>query len=76
MRYLPCSPHFVAESRDGFGILRQALRQELERHLLVELQVVGAVDFAHPAFAQQRHDAVAACQQRSRRETALIHAAR
>ena len=38
-------------SRHGFG-------QELESHRLIEGQVVGAIDLAHAAFAQQPDDLI------------------
>ena len=37
-----------------------ACRQELQRHRLIEREVVGAVDLAHAAAAEQRDEPVAA----------------
>ena len=42
------------------GSLAQLLGQELERHRLAELEVVGAVDLAHAAHADALDHAVAA----------------
>src|SRR5882724_3371241 len=40
------------------GIVRKALRQDLDGHVAAELGVGGTVDFAHAAFAQLGSDAV------------------
>src|SRR6266404_3746738 len=47
-------------------------RQELERDGLAELEIVGAIDFTHAAFAQQANDAIALRQHRARHETRII----
>ena len=52
-------------------VRRPASRQELERHRLAELQVVGAVDLAHAAAAEQPADAIASRQHRARDEPAV-----
>jgi hypothetical protein len=49
----------------------QLLREKLERHRHTELQIVGAVDLAHAAFAEQADDAVALGQHRAGREAAV-----
>ena len=36
-----------------------AWRQELQRDRLIEDQVVGPIDLAHAALAEQRHEAIA-----------------
>src|SRR5215510_8246595 len=60
----------VVERRGGSGfateppyplpISRHLVRQYLERDGAVEFCVAGAVDLAHPAFAQERNDLVMA----------------
>ena len=60
MRDLPRHPHFGVELRQARGIAIDGLRQELQRDGLAELQIVGAVDLAHPALAEPPDDAVAA----------------
>ena len=50
--------------------------QELERDRLAELQVVGAVDLAHAAAAEQADDAIAAAEDRARREAPVVDRAR
>ena len=37
--------------------------QELQRHRLAELQIVGAIDLAHPALSDARDDAIASGEQ-------------
>jgi hypothetical protein len=48
--------------------------EELQRDHLAELQVVGAVDLPHAAFAEQAHDPVTAGQDRARHESRLRRA--
>ena len=69
VRHLPRRPHFVVELREPHGIARRGLGQELQRDLLAEPQVVGAIDLAHAAAAEQPEDAVAAVEHRAGRET-------
>jgi hypothetical protein len=52
-------PDLVVEPREPRGVARETRRQELQRDRLVQLQVVGAVDFAHTTPAQQADDPVA-----------------
>ena len=55
------------------GRLRGELRrQELQRDRLPELQVVGAVDLAHAAAADEADDAVALAEDRAGREAAAV----
>jgi hypothetical protein len=42
-------------------VARELLGQELQRHRLAQLEVVGPVDLAHAAAADQAGDPVAAC---------------
>jgi len=51
-------------------------RKEFEGHGLAQQQIVGAVDLAHAAAAQQADYAVALGQQSSRWEAALVHVPR
>ncbi len=52
-------PHLGVEALEAARRPRRASGQELERDRLAELQVVGAVDLAHAAAAEQPDDAVA-----------------
>ncbi len=69
---LPGDPHLVEEALQSTGVLLELLRKELERHRLAELQVVGAVDLAHPAAAEQTDDAVSLPKHRSGDEAGSI----
>ena len=51
--------HLVVELRETRGIGGDGLGEELQRHGLVEPQVVGAVHLAHPAASKQPDDAIA-----------------
>ena len=68
MRDLAGHAHLAVQSLEPLGVAFERARQELERDGLLELQVVGPVDLAHPATAEQADDAVAAGQDRPRRE--------
>ena len=51
-------PHLVQEAGKTMRVLLDALRQELQCHGLAELEIVGAVDLAHAALAEQGSDFV------------------
>jgi hypothetical protein len=50
--------HLRKKSEHGFRVIRKRSAQDLDCDLTVELCVAGAPDFAHPAHAEFRHDAV------------------
>jgi hypothetical protein len=50
-------------------------REELERHLLAELHILGAVDLSHPSASQGRNDAEPIGDQRAGSEPAARAAA-
>ena len=52
------------------------LRQELQRDRLAELEVVGAVDLAHAALAEEADDAIALVEDRARLEPSMIDVGR
>ena len=60
-------PFSLGEAR---GIGGDALWQELERDRLLEREVVGTVDLAHPAAAEERDQAIARRDDRAWREAA------
>ncbi len=68
VRHLARDAHLVVELRQPLRILGDGRRQELQRDVLAEAQILGAVDLAHAAAADQAEDAVALGQQRARRE--------
>ncbi len=71
MRNLPRYAHFRMETREHRGILRNADGQEFNRDDLGELQIFGAVDFAHSRRAQAAQqsdsDRLRSCQARNAR---------
>ena len=68
VRDLARQPHLAVEPLETVRVGADPAGQELQRHGLVEAQVVGAVDLAHAAAADQADDAVAAGQHHSRDE--------
>jgi hypothetical protein len=59
------------ESREALLVLGEIRRQDLDRDVALELGVVGAIDLAHPAFAELGGDLVGA-QPRSDHRAAII----
>src|SRR3990172_7317101 len=59
IRPLPRDPHLAEEALEALTALFELLGQELERHRVLELEVVGAVDLDHAAPAEEAEDAVA-----------------
>ncbi len=58
MRYLAGDAYFVMEAvEDGF-VADHRVREKLQRDLLAEFQVGGAIHFAHAAVSDQLHDSV------------------
>ena len=65
MRDLSADAHFFVKAR-GVAVMRE----KLQRDALTEFEIVGAVDLAHPALSDQRHDAVTLAEDRAGRELA------
>ncbi len=59
VRHLAGDSELGVKLREAIAVGGDAGGQEFERDRLVERQVVGAVDLAHSAAAEQRHEAVA-----------------
>ena len=76
VRDLAREAHLGVEAREERLVVRDRLRQELQGDGLAELQVVGAVDLAHPALAEEADDAVALAEHRAGRERAEVERAR
>ena len=68
MRDLPTKADFAVETLEPLGV---GPGKKLQRYLLSELHILGAVDLPHPALPKQRDDAEAIGQHRARREAAL-----
>ena len=71
MRDLARRAHFVVKLREARGIAGDRVGQELQRDRLPEPEIVGAIDLAHAAFAEQADDAIAAVEHRARRKAAV-----
>ena len=65
-------PHFVAEAFQQTFVAGGFVRQKLHRDALSERQVVGAVNLAHAAFAEQRNDPVASGQKAPGKKSSFI----
>jgi hypothetical protein len=75
MRDLARDAHLIAKSdQHRFADLRRG--QKLERHGLIQDQVVGAVHLAHAALSQQAENAVTSRQHRAGGEPAFFRTAR
>src|SRR5260370_5294108 len=72
MRHLARDAHLVAETGEsGFaGVAGRG--KEFESDRLIEDQIVGAVDFAHAAAAQEADNAIAAGEHGAGRKAAFI----
>ena len=66
---------FAVEACQGRAILGDGFRQEFQRHRLAELEVFGAIDFAHGAASGYGHDAVAVLKDGARSESRAIDGA-
>ena len=51
---------FALEARQPLGIGGEAVRQDLDRDVAIELRVARAIDLAHAAGANDRDDLVGA----------------
>ncbi|MEO6236337.1 MAG: hypothetical protein ABIQ52_05015 [Vicinamibacterales bacterium] len=49
---------FAREPREPFGVARERLRQNLQRHVAIQRRVAGAIDLAHAASTDFRADFV------------------
>ena len=73
---LPGHPDLAVEPGEPLAVRVEAVGKELEGDRLVELQVVGPVDLAHPAAAEEPGDAVAPRQDRPGHEPLAARAPR
>jgi hypothetical protein len=72
MRDLPRHSHFPVKASQRRAVARERFRQKLERDRLAQLEIIGAVDFAHSAATNQSDDAIALDQYRPRNEPRII----
>jgi hypothetical protein len=72
MRHLARHADFGVELRQPRRIAIDIAGQELQRDRLSELEVIRAVDLAHASASEPADDAVAAAEDGTRREAAVI----
>ena len=72
MRDLERHPDFGQEPLKPFGVALDVAREEFERDSLTELEIIGAIDLAHAAAAEQAHHAVPAGENGAREEPAAV----
>ena len=72
VRYLPGDPDLVEEPVQAFLVPLEFFGKELERHGLTQFQILGAVNLAHAAAAEQSDDPVALVQHRTGHETGVV----
>jgi hypothetical protein len=58
MRNLARIANLGMKSRESGGILRELLGEKLHGDNLTELEILGAINFAHASPARQRHNTV------------------
>jgi hypothetical protein len=68
----PRNAHFILEALEQSLVACGLVWKKLEGYGLAESEIVGAVNLAHPAFSEQRNDAVAPGQQAPRKESAFV----
>ena len=76
MRDLPGEANLGVELREADRVGLERLGQELQGDGLAERQVVGAIDLAHAALTDARHDPIAPGEQGARFEAAVRTARR
>ncbi|MFN8094860.1 MAG: hypothetical protein U0599_22040 [Vicinamibacteria bacterium] len=72
VRDLAREAHLLVEAGEGGAVPGEGRRQELQRHRLGQLEVVGPVDLPHPAPAEEADDPVAAPDHRARHEPPAV----
>ena len=60
VRHLPRDAQLVVKLGQTRCVARDGLGQELQRHRLIERQILGAIDLAHAAAAEHRDEAISA----------------
>ena len=58
VRDLTCDAHFTMKTRERRAVTQEVFGKKLQRNRLAQLEIIGAVNFAHAAFAEQPDDAV------------------
>ena len=72
VRHLARHAHLVEQTFDVVGVGGELARQELQRHLLAELQVVSAIDLTHTATPKQGDDSITPGHRRAGKEASML----
>src|SRR5580765_3778927 len=76
VRDLTSDAHFAVETRQRSSVLHKLFRQEFQRYVLIELEVLRAIDFAHAATADKRDNAIAISEQSAGKNASALRAQR
>jgi len=74
MRDLAGDADFAVEARQRSAILHELFRQELQRDILIELQVFRTINLAHAPAANESNNAISVCKQRAGENAATFGA--
>lgn len=53
MTHLTRDPNFTMKTRQRGALRKQVIRQKLQRHRLAQFEIVGSINFTHPASSKQ-----------------------
>ena len=68
VRHLASDPDLSQEPLKAVGVALEIRGKKLERDRLADLEIVGTVDFSHPALTRERHDSISIREHGSRQE--------
>jgi hypothetical protein len=73
VRDLARDAHFAVKSRERSDIRQHVFRKKFECDWLSKFQIIGAIDLAHTAFAEQPDDPIAIGENGPRNESRVIN---
>jgi hypothetical protein len=71
MGHLARDTHLPKEPLKSLGVTFQIWWKKLERDRLTDLEVVGAIDFSHPAAPRERDDSISIPEEGSGEEASV-----
>ena len=72
VRYLTGDAHLTMKARERRSVAQLMFGKKFQRDGLRELQVVGPIDLAHSAFAQESDDSIAIGQDRAGHKARIV----
>ena len=72
MRHLTRNADLAMKASQCPAISQETIGKKLERDRLAQFEIVGAIDFAHAAFAQQANDPITLGQNCARHEARIV----